>query len=225
MSAQLSVSNSLSDRVYDHVKGRILAGELAPGERINEVQLAEALDMSRGPVREGMQMLILEGLLERVPRRGVFVRKLGDRLLRELCEVREALEIHAVKLIFRRGVDEVEAELRDLLRLGRSRQGNSSYEPDLHQRLLALSGNETLMTVGESIHSQLKLKKLLSGADKSRAREAWSEHKAVLDAILERDESGAVQALQHHLASAVRRMLETNTQEAQREGSACYERE
>lgn len=223
----MTASGSLSEQVYDYVKQRILAGEMYPGDRINEVQLAATLDISRGPVREGLQKLILEGLLKRVPRRGVFVSELDAGQLRELNEVREALELHAVRLIFQRGVAEVEEELRSLLRSsrpGKVAERTYSFELDIHQQLLVLSGNETLAAIGEGINSRLKLQRMLSGASKARAKEAQAEHDAILRALLDNDEPAAIEAVRRHLASAMRSMLDTTKTEAQRDALACDER-
>ena len=223
----MALSRTLPEQVYYFVKHTILSGDLRAGERLNEVKLAERLEMSRGPVREGLQKLILEGLLERIPRRGVFVSQLDAKQLRELNELREALEFQALRLIFRRGVAEVEEELQWLRRSTRPGEIDTdtySFELDLHQRLLELSSNETLAKVGESVNSRLKLSRMLSGAPRVRAKEAWEEHDTILAAILDNDEAGALEAMRRHLELAGCSMLQMTEVEAQRDEPACEER-
>src|SRR2546428_5892120 len=85
-------------RVYDHLREEILAGRLKPGAELAEVALSEQLGVSRGPIREALGRLASEGLVTVRPRRGAVVRSLSKEEFLELYQVREALEMMAVKL-------------------------------------------------------------------------------------------------------------------------------
>src|SRR5436309_15468360 len=106
-----SVENlTLWQRVYDHLRAAILSGRLEPGAELAEVPLSAQLGVSRGPIREAIGRLASEGLVTVRPRRGAVVRPLSKEEFLELYQVREALEMMAVKLaVPRLGADDLQA--------------------------------------------------------------------------------------------------------------------
>ena len=101
----------LRDLVFNTLRQAILKGELKPGERLMEIQLAEKLGVSRTPIREAIRKLELEGLVLMIPRRGAEVAKISHKNLQDTLEVRGALEELATDLACQRITDE---ELREL---------------------------------------------------------------------------------------------------------------
>ena len=88
----------LRDVVFNTLRQAILRGELKPGERLMEIQLANKLGVSRTPIREAIRKLELEGLVLMIPRKGAEVADISEKSLRDVLEVRKALEELAVKL-------------------------------------------------------------------------------------------------------------------------------
>ena len=88
----------LRDVVFRALRQAILKGKLLPGERLMEMQLAKKLGVSRTPIREAMRMLELEGLVKMVPRKGAEVAGITEKNLRDVLEVRRALEELAIEL-------------------------------------------------------------------------------------------------------------------------------
>lgn len=88
----------LRDVVFNTLRQAILRGELKPGERLMEIQLANKLGVSRTPIREAIRKLELEGLVLMIPRKGAEVAEITEKSLRDVLEVRKALEELAVKL-------------------------------------------------------------------------------------------------------------------------------
>ena len=88
----------LRDVVFNTLRQAILRGELKPGERLMEIKLANKLGVSRTPIREAIRKLELEGLVLMVPRKGAEVADISEKSLRDVLEVRKALEELAVKL-------------------------------------------------------------------------------------------------------------------------------
>ena len=88
----------LRDVAFQKLRQAILRGELTPGQRLMEIQLAEQLGVSRTPVREAIRMLEQDGLAVMIPRRGAVVAKISGKNLRDVLEVRLALEELAVQL-------------------------------------------------------------------------------------------------------------------------------
>lgn len=96
----------LRDVVFRTLRRAILKGELKPGERLMEVQLANRLGVSRTPVREAIRKLELEGLVTMIPRRGAEVAEITEKNMRDVLEVRRALEELAVKIACEKMTDE-----------------------------------------------------------------------------------------------------------------------
>ena len=92
----------LRDVVFNTLRQAILKGELAPGERLMEIQLAEKLGVSRTPIREAIRKLELEGLVLMIPRKGAEVAKISEKSLRDVLEVRRSLEELAIELACQR---------------------------------------------------------------------------------------------------------------------------
>ena len=102
----------LRDVVFNTLRQAILKGELAPGERLMEIQLAERLGVSRTPIREAIRKLELEGLVLMIPRKGAEVAKISEQNLRDVLEVRRSLEELAIDLACQRMEPEELSELK-----------------------------------------------------------------------------------------------------------------
>ena len=102
----------LRDVVFKTLRQAILKGELEPGERLMEIQLAERLGVSRTPIREAIRKLELEGLVLMIPRKGAEVAKISENNLRDVLEVRRSLEELAIDLACQRMTEEELSELK-----------------------------------------------------------------------------------------------------------------
>src|SRR5699024_11058477 len=98
--------------VFNTLRRAILRGELKPGERLMEIQLANKLGVSRTPIREAIRKLELEGLVLMIPRKGAEVAKISEKSLRDVLEVRCSLEELAIELACQRMSDEEIEELQ-----------------------------------------------------------------------------------------------------------------
>lgn len=166
---------TFSAQAVDVLRGMVLSGQLRAGERLNEVELANALGISRGPLREAIQRLRSEGLLTAVSGRGAFVRTFTSESLSDLFEVRIALETHAVRLIGRRADPAAGIILQDLLERTQEKLDSGDGYPedqDFHRRLLELSGNPALMETATEVHRQIQLARSRSAHVSARAHAA-----------------------------------------------------
>ena len=102
----------LRDVVFKTLRQAILKGELEPGERLMEIQLAERLGVSRTPIREAIRKLELEGLVLMIPRKGAEVARIAENNLRDVLEVRRTLEELAVDLACQRMTEDELEELK-----------------------------------------------------------------------------------------------------------------
>ena len=178
----------LRDVVADAVRAGITRGDLAPGTRIREEQLAEDLGVSRVPVREALQRLASEGFLSLAPRRGATVVSPSATKALELMEVRRALEVLAVRRAAeRRGGDRADA-LATVVQegLGLLARGEHGALPPLtdefHVLVAAASGNAELVGLLDNLRSRVRW--MFAVDVEHRSERAWSEHAAICAAVL-----------------------------------------
>jgi DNA-binding GntR family transcriptional regulator len=147
---------SLVELAYERLSREILSGRTEPGERLVEEQLTRRLGISRAPLREALRLLAQQGLVEHTPRRGVRVATLSDDDVRELYEVRDVLERHAIAIM------PDKPDLTDLrAALERMHSGDRFAVADAHRRfhveVVALGGNRQLTALYESVLVRLQL--------------------------------------------------------------------
>ncbi|KQX74023.1 MULTISPECIES: GntR family transcriptional regulator [Aeromicrobium] len=204
--AALTRDGTFSRRTEIVIRDMILDGTIPPGERLNEVALASALGISRGPLREAIQRLAGEGLLTVISHRGAFVRTFEARELDELYDMRCAFEMYAVRLICRRADDEQLGDLAAFVAdTGLAMDDSNGRYPadrDFHRRLLALAGNTTLERAALDTQAQISLARSMSAQAPSRAKAALDEHQAIVDALRSREPDVAVRLVQQHLEHA-----------------------
>jgi DNA-binding GntR family transcriptional regulator len=151
------------DQVAAAVRQAILRGELRPGERILELQLARQFKVSQGPVREALAALAREGLVVKVAHRGTFVSRLHARDLHELFTLRASLDGFSARLAAERATDEDVEHLRELLERMRTAElaGNlpslTEAHLELHERIYELSGHALLGEIFALIRSRMAL--------------------------------------------------------------------
>lgn len=197
-------SHSLVDLALDRLSREILSGRTDPGERLVEEQLTRRLGISRAPLREALRLLAQQGLVEHIPRRGVRVATLSDDDVRELYEVRDVLERHAVGAI-RPGADL--SALRAALAVMRTATdaGDRLAVADAHRRfhveVVALGGNRQLCTLYESVLVRLQLYmavNLRREAEVAEPSDGVHRHEHLLAAVAEGDAEGILAALSGH---------------------------
>lgn len=182
---------------YQAIVKAILNGDLPPGEPLSERKLAEQHNLSRTPVREILRDLQRQGLVEHHPGRGAFTRKFTPLDIRDIFEVREALEAAAARLAALRAPLEQTQELLEALQ---------SPDPDLkplhvHSFIVSASQNRVLQELYEQLELRLFLVRTLSKeAAETDAEDSGSAHSAILQAILQRDPDRAEQLMREHLA-------------------------
>ncbi|MFI2199403.1 GntR family transcriptional regulator [Streptomyces sp. NPDC020192] len=191
---------AVRERVLVSLREDIIAGRLAPGDRLVERELAERFGVSRVPVREAIRALVAEGFVLFESARRTVVRRLTPTDVRELFELREALEVYAAGLAATRGTPEALAELRELLeQAARATKGGDAeaitdINTRFHDRIRALAGNSLLISVMEPVDGRLRWL--------TRRNEEWpqllTEHRELYEAIASGDPDRArTHALAH----------------------------
>lgn len=193
---------TLNQKVYEALKLSILDGDLPPETKLNEVQVAEQLNVSPTPVREAFRMLASEGLVEIIPWKGVIVKNFSQDEVLEVYQCREALEVLAVQL----AVDKINEE--DLLELDKyivqSREADSvsqlvDINTKIHSFILNKSGNKKLDFLLGLLNDVLLHDRNISAFDVNRRKEIEEEHIELLNALRGKDIVRAEEAIRNHI--------------------------
>jgi len=202
----------LREQAVEVIREMVVSGALAAGDRINEVELAARLGISRGPLREAIQRLSAEGFVESRQNRGAYVRVVTPDDVRFMYETRELIEVRAAELAAERASDADVARLRaslDGVRAALRDDAGAAYPPevDLHAFVLGLSGNPYLQRAGLDMQSRVRVARVRSGSSPERAREALAEHDEILAAIADKDAARAGSTMAEHLRRSLRHVL------------------
>ena len=187
----------------------ILSGDLAPGQRLVEEELAGTLGVTRQSLRAALLDLTAEGLVERIPNRGARVRVVTTAEAVAITECRMALEALCAAKAAERVTDDEAAQLRELAEsLRRSvADGNplkySELNRELHRRVGAISGQAVAVGLLERLHAQLVRHQFQLALRPGRPEVSLPEHLAIADAVAGRRPADAERAVRAHLASVI----------------------
>ncbi|MFE1955510.1 MULTISPECIES: GntR family transcriptional regulator [Streptomyces] len=190
----------LRDQVCEGIRDRIIAGHLRPGDRLLEREVAEEFGVSRIPVREAIRVLLSEGFLEAVSPRKIVVKQLSFQDVLDLFDLREALEVLAVRRATERAEKPQLDALRRLLEVARKATGTgraariSRANTDFHHHIVEIAGNTMLAGTLQPLEGRMRW--LFQQVDDPEA--VWEEHRELYEAIAARDvERAAECALRH----------------------------
>lgn len=199
----------LRDVVFNTLRQAILKGELEPGERLMEIQLADRLGVSRTPIREAIRKLELEGLVLMIPRKGAEVAKISEKNLRDVLEVRRSLEELAIELACQRmsGEDfEALAKAQEAFRLAvETGDSMTIAETDEHYHDIIYNGtgNARLVQILNNLREQMYRYRLEYIKDAEKRQVLMVEHHRILNAIKERHVAEAKVAIREHIDNQV----------------------
>lgn len=206
----LEPRSNLSDRVRSLVREMIVEGDLAPDSRINEVVLAERLDVSRTPLREALTGLVAEGALTSIPRRGFFVRPLSVEEFRHIYPIRALLDPEALRLS---GLPS-EEQLSRLKRLNEEMR----LEPDIEKRvrlddrwhldLIANCPNPVLLDLIRQFMLRTRRYELAYYRDERNLETSIADHSRVIAAVEGGDLEAAIEALKINMTSGIEPILD-----------------
>jgi len=203
---------TLWQRVYDHLREEILSGELPAGSELQEVALSSQLGVSRGPIREAIGRLAAEGLVVVRPRRGAVVRALSKQEFLEAYQVREALEMMAVRLAVPR-LDAPDFEkLENLIGAMEAHAGKGEvaefFEANalFHATLFEVSGNDKLQELYRQLLGQMGRYRTRSAVLRGSLQRSVAEHRAIVRAARRGNVERAVHLMSEHIRVPQRRL-------------------
>lgn len=198
-------TRALYEEVADRIRHRIYQQELLPGDFIDERLLCETFGISRTPMREALKVLANEGLVELIPRRGSFVKRLDLDELRELFPVMAALEGLCVRETARNLTDAQLAELEAMhARLEDAAAAgdiDAYYEQNFafHQALQDYSANRWLQRITSDLRRILRLARHHQLTNPGRLRGSLEEHRRIMEGLRARDVDQVDKQMQEHL--------------------------
>ena len=183
---KIETVRDLKGEVYKILRNGIASGDLAPGTRLKEADLVRDLAVSRTPIREALNQLSKEGLIEIIPRRGAFVKQWNKEEALEILLIREALESLAARLATERitpeQIDRLAGYMEDY------EKGRLEYtEADrlFHSDIVQACGMTRLIDMIKNLYDTLRMNKILAGSFESqeRIRNSMAEHLRIVEAM------------------------------------------
>jgi DNA-binding GntR family transcriptional regulator len=211
---QLGVPPSLKEMAFQAIKNAILSKKLVPGKVYNERGLAKELGISKTPVREALLDLASKGFITFLPRRGVQINALTEKDIKDLYEVRIALEtailrhitpklskaeLRKIETIHQKGKGAIKAD---------DRLGYMRIDREFHLYLARLTGNRYMITSLENIRDLIDWMVFKALTRSQRMEEVKREHERVIERLKERDTPRAIRMMEEHIRITEQNVLE-----------------
>ena len=200
----------LKDRVYETIKESIINLSFLPGEQLIEQRLADALGVSKSPIRDAFQRLEQEGLVHSVPYKGCFVADISTRECRELFQLREALEHYCLEYGLDDYTEEDIAEFKQLMDSALSHMNHNDENAAVHTHLsfhyliIKKSDNRLIASTYANMNDKMRRYiEIIIRSDPNRVSHSSKQHRILLEAIVEKKKERALRLLSAHLASVL----------------------
>lgn len=221
LKVSLSEYLPLRDVVFNTLREAILKGELKPGERMMEKQLAEKMGVSRTPIREAIRKLELEGLVVMVPRKGAQVASITEKEVKNVLEVRAALEELAVKLACQRmdknQINELKSIMFEFDEASEEKDVNKLVAADIkfHDTIFKAAQNEKLQQIINNLREQIFRYRLAYLRNNYYHEIIRREHQEMIDAIENNDEDKAAKVASVHIMNQEKSVITMMKKEKQ----------
>jgi DNA-binding GntR family transcriptional regulator len=211
-------SQKISDIIYNLLKEKIVSKEFPPGSRLDLTDIEIQLEVSRTPLKEALNRLEMDGLVNIMPRYGTFVTDPTIRDISDSFDLRELLEIYAIEIATKNATDQDIENMKEIVEeMGQKASSNdksSAYPYYLeldnlfHKNIVALCGNKRLIEVHsrENLHSQMARVRFRRIEEELLLTQ--KEHEQILSALEQRDISASIKELKNHLDRAKHSLLE-----------------
>ena len=204
----------LRDVVFNTLRQAILRGELKPGERLMEIQLANKLGVSRTPIREAIRKLELEGLVLMIPRKGAEVAEITEKSLRDVLEVRRALEELSVQLacdkITKEEIRELERVAKEFQQVVKSSDITEIAEVDVrfHDIIYTATDNQKLIQLLNNLREQMYRYRVEYLKRDGVFPQLIAEHEAIIRHIENNEKEKATEVMCRHIDNQVEAVID-----------------
>lgn len=203
-----SYSSSLRLRVFIQLEEDILNGKYRPGESLIEKELCEEMGVSRTPLREALRQLEREGLVQSIPNKGVIVRGISTKDIEDIYTIRMMIEGLAARWAAEKITPEGLAELEEAVELEEFYTSKNDadhllrFDTQFHDVLYKASKSKPLIHMLSMFHHYVQSARTTSMAEPDRALKVLEEHKAILQAVKDRDSQRAERLTTEHVRNA-----------------------
>jgi|SRR5579872_1079967 len=200
-------SDSLRSTAYETIKHQIITCALSPGEYVNEAGLCAQLGLGRTPVHQALQRLMLEGLVEIMPRKGAIVKPISLDEILQIIEVRLVNETYCARLVAERADDRAIRDLEDILQRARQAIRSRNVEQSMlcdrefHTTFARSAGNAVLSELLRRLHERSLRFWFISLRAADHHKSVQDQHEAILDALRKHDPARAEAAVRAHIES------------------------
>ena len=204
----------LHQRIYETLRAEVISGQRKPGELLSEAELARNWGVSRSPIREAFRQLEEHHLVRWAPRRGATVARLTVAGLRDIYEVRVALEALSAGLAAERGSSADFAKMSELAAGIKRTQDEGDYmqaimlDDEFHRLMASTTRNRLLQSQASRILDRVIMARMMVREEPGRTREIVDEHQAILDALGQRDAAKAAEQAALHVRNARVRLMD-----------------
>ena len=199
----------LRDVVFNTLREAILRGDLVPGERLMELQLAAKLGVSRTPTREAIRMLEQEGLAITIPRKGAIVAGMTEKDMQDVLEIREALEELSVQVACDKITDEEIAQLEKnmknfelSLKIGDLKK-MAQADVEFHDVIYQATDNPRLISMLNNLREQMYRYRVEYLKNPQNHEQLLKEHEAIYRGIVEKDKDAVTNTIRKHISNQV----------------------
>ena len=205
--------SNLKYDVYTELKERILSFSFSPGERISDAKIAMELGISRSPVREALNSLAGEGLVQAIKNRGFRVKEFTLKEIEDIYTLRENLEVLAVQLATNKMDEEMIKEMRSLMKRypalieSKDLVGLNLVDEEFHANIARYSDNQFLEKNLKDQHGQIRIIRRYEHIQAGSPMETYEEHMEILNHIISGDIEAAQSAMSMHIAGSKKAIL------------------
>lgn len=193
-------------RAYDYIRDMTIDFLIRPGEQINEIEIANNLELSRVPVREALNRLVVGGFVFFEPSKGFFCRKFSEAEMKELYDVRLDIELGSVRQACRCAgkdddISDIQSDWKKIADAYATMTKEELINQDelFHIKIAGLSGNMQRIAFMQNIYERIRFVRKINIEKPARNSSFVVEHLDLIHAILEHDEALSVSVMEHHL--------------------------
>jgi DNA-binding GntR family transcriptional regulator len=210
----ISKNRSLKEQAYDVLKTMILTGKLERGRLYNEMKWAQQLGVSRTPVREALLELSSEGMIDFLPNKGVMIREITTKQVKEVFEIRQIIEGYVTQAIGKGLTASDVKKLDSLIKRQKEQAGKNDNEAfietdrDFHVFLASRMDNQRLESILQNLRDQIHLMGIYALMNRGRTEQVLAEHIEILTALKEGNAKKAQKAMIRHLKNTEMTLLD-----------------
>lgn len=205
--------NAIWIKVYEHLREKILSGEIGPNQRLVETRIAKEIGTSRTPVREALHNMQQEGFIESIPRVGYRVKPITEKEVIQICKIREVLETLAARWAIQKAHKALVLELKknvsvseDKIRKG-DQKAFIELDSRFHATISRLSGSIHLHEITQLMGRHMRRYRIESFDHTDIVLRALAGHKRILHAIEKADDKEVGRAILYHIDRSLRDIL------------------